>query len=100
MSSLSSKELKNRLKHCLRRVKQGEEVIVTERGKPVALLQPIQSAKHVMTREAKLAQIVAQGLSTLPTRRPSRFRPIRAKGPPASRMILEDRRWCISTRVR
>ncbi len=92
MSSVGVKELKNRLTHYLRRAKQGEEVIVTERGKPIALLQPIQSAKQVMSREARLAQLAAQGFLTLPTREPSRLRPIRAKGPLASRMILEDRR--------
>ncbi len=92
MGSVGVKELKDRLTHYLRRAKQGEEVIVTERGKPVALLQPIQSANQVMSREARLAQLAAQGLLTLPTRKPSRFRPIRAKGPLASRMIFEDRR--------
>jgi prevent-host-death family protein len=92
MSSVGVKELKNRLTHYLRRAKQGEEVIVTERGRPVALLQPIRSAKQVMSQEAKLAQLAAQGFLILPIRKPSRFRPIRAKGPLASRMILEDRR--------
>jgi len=41
MSAVGVKELKNRLTHYLRRTKAGEEVIVTERGKPIALLQPI-----------------------------------------------------------
>ena len=44
MSTVGIKELKNRLTHYLRQTKQGEEVIVTERGKPIALLQPIRSS--------------------------------------------------------
>lgn len=93
MSSVGVKELKNRLTHYLRRTKQGEEVVVTERGKPIALLQPIQSAREVQSLDAKLAQLAAQGFLTLPTRKLSmRFRPMRIAGPPLSRTILEDRR--------
>ncbi len=92
MSSVGVRELKNRLTHYLRRAMRGEEVIVTDRGKPIALLQPIESARQVRSQEAQLAQLAAQGLLTLPTRKASRFRPIRAKGPLASQMILEDRR--------
>ena len=92
MGSVGVRELKNRLTHYLRRAMQGEEVIVTDRGKPVALLQPVESAKQVTSREARLAQLAAQGFLTLPTRKASRFRPVRTKGPLASRMILEGRR--------
>jgi prevent-host-death family protein len=92
MSSVGVKELKNRLTYYLRRTKQGEEVIVTERGRAIALLQPIETARQVTSREVRLAQLAPQGFLTLPTRKPSRFRPTRAKGPLASRLILEDRR--------
>ena len=93
MGNVGVKELKNRLTHYLRQAKQGEEVVVTERGKPVALLHPIGSARPVKSREAKLARLASQGFLTLPTRKPSQFRPpVRAKGPLASRLVLEDRR--------
>lgn len=93
MSTVGVKELKNRLTHYLRRTKQGEEVVVTERGKPIAVIQPIQSAPSAVSLEARLARLAAQGLITLPTRRPrGRLRRIRVPGPPISRMILEDRR--------
>jgi antitoxin (DNA-binding transcriptional repressor) of toxin-antitoxin stability system len=42
---------------------------VTERGRPIALIQPIQSAKHPVTREAILAKLAARGLGTLPRRK-------------------------------
>ena len=46
MSAVGVRELKNRLTHYLQLTKKGEEVIVTERGVPIALLQPITSAKQ------------------------------------------------------
>lgn len=93
MSAVGVKELKNRLTHYLRRTKQGEEVIVTERGKPIALLQPIRHAVQPVSREARLAKLAAQGLITLPTRKfRKRIRPVKVSGPPVSQAILEDRR--------
>ena len=93
MSRVGIKELKNRLTHYLRRTKQGEEVIITERGKPIALIQPIQSAERVMSLDARLARLVAQGLVSLPTHKPlKRVRLAKVSGPPISKIIVEDRR--------
>jgi prevent-host-death family protein len=93
MSTVDIKELKNRLTAYLRRTKQGEEVVVTERGKPIALIQPIQSAAQPMSLEARLAKLAAEGLVTLPTRKlRKRVRRIKVSGPPVSQAILEDRR--------
>ena len=61
--SVGVRELKNGLSGFLARVKQGEELVVTERGKPVARLVP-------MDRSAdRLAELIAAGLVT-PARRP------------------------------
>jgi prevent-host-death family protein len=93
MGSVGIKELKNRLSHYIRRAKQGEELVVTERGKPVALIQALHSAVAVTTREARLARLAAQGAATLPDRKPSRaIRATRIRGKPVSRIILEERR--------
>jgi prevent-host-death family protein len=93
MSAVGVKELKNRLTHYLRRTKQGEEVIVTERGKPIALLQPIQKVPQPVSLEARLAKLATEGLITLPTRKfRKRIRPMKISGPPVSHAILEDRR--------
>ena len=64
MGAVGVRELKNRLAEYLRRTKQGEEIIVTERGTPIALLQPIRSARSA-SLEARLAGLAAQGLVTL-----------------------------------
>ena len=93
MSTVGMKELKTRLTRYLRRIKAGEEVIVTERGKPIALLQPIQSATNVRSLETRLAQLEAQGLLTAPQRKPlRRVRRVKIGGPPLSTIILDDRR--------
>lgn len=93
MSSVGVKELKNRLTQYLQRTKQGEEVIVTERGKPIALIQSIKAAQRVVSLEAKLAKLAAQGAITLPTEKPvKRVRLARITGTPISRTIIEDRR--------
>ncbi len=93
MSTVGIKELKNRLTQYLRRTKLGEEVVVTERGKPIAVIQPIHSAAPLMSLQARLAKLAAQGLVSLPTRKPlKKVRTVKVSGPPISRTILEDRR--------
>jgi prevent-host-death family protein len=93
MSTVGIRELKNRLTQYLRRTKQGEEVIITERGKPIALIQPIRSVEHPVSLEARLAKLAAQGFVTLPTQKPlKRVRLAKVSGPPVSKTILEDRR--------
>ena len=93
MSTVGVRELKNKLTQYLRRTKQGEELIVTERGKPIAIIQPIHSAGAVVSLEAKLARLAAQGRLSLPTRKPlKKIRPLKISGPPISQTILQDRR--------
>lgn len=41
MKSVSAKELKNQTGRVLRRVGSGEKILITRRGKPLALLSPI-----------------------------------------------------------
>ncbi len=93
MGSVGVKELKNRLTQYLQRTKKGEEVIVTERGKPIALIQSIKSAEHVVSLEARLARLAAQGVIMLPTEQPvKKIRLAKVTGAPISQIILEDRR--------
>jgi prevent-host-death family protein len=42
MKSISAKELKNRMRDVLRRVGIGGKVLVTTRGKPCAVLSPVE----------------------------------------------------------
>jgi prevent-host-death family protein len=93
MGTVGVRELKNRLTHYLGRAKRGEEVVVTERGKPVAVLQSIQALEAPKSLDARLAKLAASGLVTVPTGKLlKRVRRVRVSGPPVSRTILADRR--------
>ena len=93
MSTVGVRELKNRLTHYLRQAKEGEEIVVTQRGKPVALIQPISAGATALGLEAKLAKLAADGLVRLPTRAPLKnVRRVNVSGNPISRTIIEDRR--------
>jgi prevent-host-death family protein len=93
MSTVGVKELKDRLSQYLRHTKLGEEVIVTERGTPIALIQPIKSADKAASLEARLARLAARGTVTLPTQKPlKRVRLVKVSGKPISKAIVDDRR--------
>ncbi len=93
MSAVGVRELKNRLTCYLRRAKRGEEVVVTERGRPVADLQSLEHADRASSLDTRLARLAALGIITLPTRkRFGRTPPVSIAGPTVSRAILEDRR--------
>jgi prevent-host-death family protein len=59
MESVGVRELRQHASRVLARVKNGETVEVTERGRPVARLVPIAGSPW--------AELVAAGLVTLPT---------------------------------
>ena len=93
MGAVGVRELKNRLTYYLQRARKGEEVIVSECGRPVAVLQSLQHLDRASALETRLARLAALGIVTLPTRKGfGRSRPLRISGPPVSRAILEDRR--------
>jgi prevent-host-death family protein len=54
-------ELRQRLAHYLERAAAGEEIVVTERGRPIARLV-------AATTASKLDELVAAGLARRPTR--------------------------------
>lgn len=86
MGAVGVRELKNRLTYYLRRARKGEEVIVTERGRPVAVLQSVQNLDRAAALETRLARLAALGIVTLPTRKGfGRARPLRISGPSVSR---------------
>ncbi len=59
MPTAAVSDLKARLSEYLKRVKGGAEILITDRGKPVARLVPVSRAK--IARDA-LAQMEKQGL--------------------------------------
>jgi prevent-host-death family protein len=92
MRTVGSRELKNRLGRYLSLVGKGETILVTDRGKPVARLLPAgtnEEAKHGL--EDLLNQLEAEGHLRRAKGKFKAFKPIRARGKSASRMVLEGR---------
>lgn len=81
------RDLKNNLSRYLDRVREGEEVIVTDRGKPIARLSALDD------RADRLAELVEAGIIR-PAARMTRARParrIKARGS-VSDLVTEQRR--------
>lgn len=92
MINAGIKEVKNNLSRYLARVKAGEEVLITERGRPVArIIKENQDNKTV--REA-LAPLIGKGVVALPSRSLNKkdLSVEKVPGKPVSEMVLEDRR--------
>lgn len=53
-------EAKNRLSELLERAAQGEEVVITKHGKPMAKLTPVRRAMTPETVEALMAKVRAR----------------------------------------
>ena len=84
---VGARELKVRLGTYLRRVRQGQRLIVTDRGHPVAELRPIGGEAGA---GALLAELEARGVVTRPTRkRLTAFKLIESR--PLSAAVLKDR---------
>ncbi len=61
------RELRAHLSRWLDAVEEGEEILVTDRGKPIALIGPISS--ELAEPDDKLARLVMEGIVT-PAKRP------------------------------
>ncbi len=95
MQNVGIRDLKSRLTHYLRLVKEGGRLVVTDRRKPIALIRPLDGTEAEATVEERLAILAKQGKIRLPLKK-GRFDlktpPIKVKGKPLSRIIIEDRR--------
>ena len=58
VAKVGTRELKSKLSEYLRRVKRGETILVTERGKPIGQIIPVKS-----TIQEKLQIVVDAGLA-------------------------------------
>ena len=86
---VGARELKTRLGTYLRHVREGNTLLITDRGEPVAELRPITPASSA---DEALIKLSKTGAISLPRRKSmSPFRPLRSKGGPVSQAIIEDR---------
>lgn len=92
MVNAGIKEVKNNLSRLLARVKAGEEILITKRGKPVArIVKENQGDKSI---RAALEPLIQRRLITLPSRSilKDRISAVETLGKPVSEIVIEDRR--------
>jgi prevent-host-death family protein len=89
---LGLREANQHFSKAIKAVRAGKEVVLTERGQPIAVITPIKAAE---TQAAALEAMAAAGLVALPARKgpmpAPRWRPARVKGKPLSQTIIEER---------
>jgi antitoxin (DNA-binding transcriptional repressor) of toxin-antitoxin stability system len=92
MHTAGIKDIKNNLSRYLARVKSGEEILVTERGRPIARIIR-ENGKTNEIRQA-LGPLIEKGLIAMPTQPINKEPPprIKAAGKSTSEMVAEDRR--------
>jgi antitoxin (DNA-binding transcriptional repressor) of toxin-antitoxin stability system len=80
------------LSQLLDNVKAGEEILITERGRPVARI--VKENKGDKSILAALGPLIQKALVVLPSRSilKDRHAPLKVSGKPISEMVVEDRR--------
>jgi len=89
MRTVGVRQLKAQLSGYLKIVESGTRLTVTDRGRPVAVLGPAESAEDPAWARRMLADGHAQWAGGKPL---GLQRRIAKKGMPASRMVIDDRR--------
>jgi prevent-host-death family protein len=84
------REANQRFSKAIKAVKQGKEVVLTERGKPIAIIKPLQGEGKT---SAIIERLEAEGILRRPRKRGSMppWNPIRIKGKPMSETLREER---------
>jgi prevent-host-death family protein len=87
---LGLREANQKFSKAIRAVKQGKEVVLTERGRAIAVIKPIEAGQD---DSAVIHRLEAEGvLRPAEKRGPmSDIKPIRIKGKPLSATVIEDR---------
>jgi len=90
--AIGIRKLRDELTRHLGRVRRGKRIVVTDRGKPVAVLMPYRQDKE-SSRQSRLQALLAGG-HVAPAERPFLVNPplVKGRGPLASDLVSEDRR--------
>ncbi len=89
MDTVGIRELKTHLSRHLKRVRSGTRLLVTERGRSIATINPVEAPADVDWAH----QLVAEGHAHWDGSKPTGAkRPPTVKGKTASSIVLEDRR--------
>jgi prevent-host-death family protein len=84
--SVGIKELKEKLSGYVDKVRHGEEIVVTDRGKEIALVTPISRERRAVKH------LVESAGATWSGGKARGMKGIKAKGKPLSKTVLEGRR--------
>lgn len=89
MQTLGVRDLKARLSHHLRRAESGVRLTITDRGRPLAVLAPVDASNDVKWA----MRMVADGKASWSGGKPEGLRTrVPARGSLASAAIVDDRR--------
>jgi prevent-host-death family protein len=89
---LGLREANQRFSKAIKAVRAGKEVVLTERGQPIAVIKPINTkdsveiAMQAMVDEGFLKPASRKGPTPAP-----RWRPAKVKGKPLSQTVIDDR---------
>lgn len=89
---LGLREANQRFSKAIKAVRAGKEVVLTERGQPIAVIKPIKTkealeiAIQAMVDEGFLKPASRKGPTPTP-----RWRPAKVKGKPLSQTVIDDR---------
>ena len=90
---LGLREANQHFARTIKAVRAGKEIVLTDRGRPIAVIKPIND--EAGGQAVALRAMAEEGLITLPDRKgpmpAPRWRPVKVKGAPVSRTIIDDR---------
>ena len=94
MQLVGIRELKNKLTYYLKLTREGDKIIVTDRGTPVAVIHSLDHVEDNAASEERIAMLGKKGLVKLKTKQGKLipFKSVKVTGKPASEIILEERR--------
>lgn len=95
MKQVGIRELKDHLSEYIRHVREGEVIVVTDRGEAVAEMRSPSESSELEKKYPGLAEMARKGLVRLPLKpnHPSAYPLLRSVTPPgtAARLLDEDR---------
>ncbi|HMK66531.1 MAG TPA: type II toxin-antitoxin system prevent-host-death family antitoxin [Thermodesulfobacteriota bacterium] len=86
MISVGIKELKARLSNYVSQAKEGQEIVITDHGKDVALIVPLSRERQA------IKSLMVEGKANWSGGKPKGLQGIRIKGKALSKTVIEDRR--------
>ncbi len=95
MQLVGVRDLKDHLTHYLSLIKKGENVVVTDRGNPIAILHSLDQTEITASPEEKLATLAKRGMVRLPSGQ-KKFdlgtKAVPIQGKSLSEIVIEERR--------